>query len=80
MKINQQGWISRAELKNGASLNYRLHNKEYGVYLFVINGSITVEGQTLNRRDAIGMSAAEMVNITATADSDVLLLEVPMHI
>lgn len=80
LKINQQGWISRADLKNGAALDYSLHTKDHGVYLFVINGSITVDGKTLNTRDAIGISAIEAVNITATADSDILLLEVPMHI
>lgn len=80
LKINQQGWILRSNLQTGNALDYMVHTKDHGVYLFVIDGSVTVEGQTLNKRDAIGISDIEKLKIEAIADSDILLLEVPMHI
>jgi hypothetical protein len=39
---------------------------------------VKVEGQKLNKRDAIGISEMESVTITASADADFILLEVPM--
>jgi redox-sensitive bicupin YhaK (pirin superfamily) len=78
LKIHQDAWISRSSIDNGKQLQYSLHNKSNGAYLFVIDGSVTVNGQVLNKRDAVGLSETDVVDITAGANSDVLLLEVPM--
>lgn len=78
LKINQQAWIYRTSLQQGKSLQHMLHTGGHGVYIFVIGGSISADGNTLNRRDAIGISGTDSVTLTATADSDVIILEVPM--
>lgn len=78
LKIHQEAWIYRATLEAGKSVAHQVHTAHHGVYLFVIDGSVEVNGNTLNKRDAIGISGTEGLAITAAAGSDVLLLEVPM--
>jgi redox-sensitive bicupin YhaK (pirin superfamily) len=46
----------------------------------VIEGSVMIKDQKLNKRDAMGVSETENVDITALENSDVILFEVPMTI
>jgi redox-sensitive bicupin YhaK (pirin superfamily) len=78
LKIHQQAWIYRTTLEAGKTLEHKLHSSKHGAYVFNITGSIKVNDQALNMRDAAGISEAETLTITATEDSDVLVLEVPM--
>jgi redox-sensitive bicupin YhaK (pirin superfamily) len=51
------------------------------VYAFVIKGDITIDGQTLNERDGLGIWDTDKIKITAnTQDAEVLLMDVPMTI
>jgi redox-sensitive bicupin YhaK (pirin superfamily) len=50
-----------------------------GAYVFVIEGSVTVGNQTLNRRDALGISACEAFTLSAATYAEVLVIEVPMR-
>lgn len=79
MKIHQDAWIYRSRIEAGKSLDYNLHSTGNGVYLFVIDGSATTEGQTLNKRDAIGISETDKITISAEADTELVLFEVPME-
>ncbi len=78
--LHQSAWFARAELKSGENLEYKLHDENHGAYLFVIDGSIKIGDKELNRRDGLGISDLEMVNIEASEDADVLLIEVPMQV
>ncbi len=60
------------------STTYTLNKRDNGVYLFVLEGAILVEDLPLERRDGLGIMEVEKINITATAPSKVLLMEVPM--
>jgi redox-sensitive bicupin YhaK (pirin superfamily) len=60
------------------SLKYKQLRKGNGVYIFVIKGSIEVEGQTLNLRDGLAVEKFETLNLAATGDSEILLMEVPL--
>jgi redox-sensitive bicupin YhaK (pirin superfamily) len=79
LKIHQDAWIYRSNLEAGKSLTHTLHDSKNGVYAFMINGTASINGKELGKRDAIGISGEESVEIKAGADSDVLLLEVPMY-
>jgi redox-sensitive bicupin YhaK (pirin superfamily) len=79
LKIHQDAWIYRSNLEAGKSLTHTLHNSKNGVYAFVINGNATINGKELGKRDAVGISGEESIEIKASDDSDVLLLEVPMY-
>ncbi len=78
LKIHQQARIYRSSLQKGNTLAHNITDAGKGVYIFLIEGTITVDGKQLNKRDAIGISDVAQVNISADADSDVLMLEVPM--
>ncbi len=78
VKINQDAWFNLGTLNKGTKVNYHLHDKSHGVYVFVIDGDVTVNGQVLNKKDGLGISETEALSITADNNSEVLLMEVPM--
>jgi redox-sensitive bicupin YhaK (pirin superfamily) len=60
-------------------LSYALHGAQQGAFVFVIEGAIEVAGEKLGRRDAIGISQTDTIEVTAVnTDTKVLLIEVPM--
>jgi quercetin 2,3-dioxygenase len=79
LKIHQDAWIYRSNLKAGNKLQLQPHSENHGFYVFTIDGGITAGGQTLSKRDAAGFSGADNIEINATSDSDILILEVPME-
>jgi hypothetical protein len=47
----------------------------------VLKGSFIVGGIVLDERDGLGISTVDSFDITArTIDSEILLMEVPMHL
>ena len=78
VKINQDSWFALADLGKGKNVDYTLHDKAHGVYVFVIDGDVTVNGTKLNKKDGLGVSETEALSISADSDSKVLLMEVPM--
>ena len=79
LKIHQDAWIYRTTLEAGKSVTHSLHSKHHGAYIFVIDGKVNVEGQELNKRDALGISDADAFEIKADETSDVIIFEVPMN-
>ncbi len=77
--INQDAYFSLTDLDNGIELTYKLHNPQNGLYIFLIDGSIQVQAETLNKRDGIGLFGESAYMLKATQDSKVLLMEVPMN-
>jgi len=77
--INQQAWFSLADIEQAKRIPYTLHGAQQGVYLLVLEGQVEIGGQTLNKRDAIGLSDLDQVEIIAAKDAQVLLIEVPMQ-
>jgi len=76
--INQDALFLRGDFPAGAKADYFLRFEDNGAYLFVIDGEVEVEGKRLGRRDAIGIWDEPNVPITVKADSQLLLIEVPM--
>lgn len=77
VQIHQDAWFSLGKLDKGISLQYDLKKKENGVYAFVIEGDVTVNGSALNRRDGLGITGADKLEIFADSDAELLLMEVP---
>jgi redox-sensitive bicupin YhaK (pirin superfamily) len=44
----------------------------------VIDGSVTIADESLSKRDGIGIWNSEEVTLTADANAELLLIEVPM--
>jgi redox-sensitive bicupin YhaK (pirin superfamily) len=76
--INQDARFVLTDLKNGKALTYSLKDEAKGVYIFVLEGSIETSGETLKRRDAIGVSETMKIEIKALENAEILLIEVPM--
>lgn len=78
--INQDAWFHITDLDEGKELHYNLKGKNSGVYAFLLEGEVAINGQTLNRRDGLGIWETEKLYITANANAQLLLMEVPMEI
>ena len=62
----------------GLVLDYNRKKEGNGLYVFVIKGSVKVDGQELEQRDGLGITDFDKVTFEATDDAEVLLMEVPM--
>ncbi len=78
VQIQQDAWFSLGKFDKGFSTSYRLNKKANGVYAFVIEGEVTVGGQKLERRDGLGITDTDQLEIIANSDAELLLIEVPM--
>ncbi|MCH7676868.1 pirin family protein [candidate division KSB1 bacterium] len=76
--LNQDAYFSLADLDEGNSVDYSLHSKENGLYLFVIEGEIETAGEQLGKRDAIGIWETDTIRLPASRPSKILLIEVLM--
>jgi hypothetical protein len=76
--INQDAWFSLGQFDKDRSVRYTPKKNENGVYLFVLKGKVEAGGETLENRDALGISDYAELNITALDDTEFLLIDVPM--
>jgi redox-sensitive bicupin YhaK (pirin superfamily) len=78
MWIHQEAWFHLGEFDKITEIEYQIKKNGNGIYVFVIEGSLTVVNQVLNKRDALGVWEADKISFVAQPDSKVLLVEVPM--
>jgi hypothetical protein len=78
MWINQDAWFHLGSLQKGFQIDYQIKKSGNGVYAFVIEGDVTINGISLNKRDALGISDTDKLSIMADSDAELLLIEVPM--
>ena len=78
--IHQNAWFNIGDYKKSTTETYSIHHKKNGVYLFVIEGNINIDGQTLEKRDGFGVWDTDYIEFTAEKSSKVLLMELPMQI
>jgi len=77
--INQDARFALTKLDAGKEITYSTAFEGNGVFLVVINGTVTVDGQVLNKRDALGISGTESFTATASENAELLAIEVPMN-
>ena len=78
--INQDAWLSLANLSKSKSTTYAIRKKGNGVYAFILNGNVTINAQTLEPRDGFGIWETDTITIQADTDAEILLIDVPMQI
>lgn len=76
--INQDARLSLTDLQKEKSITYTTRFQNNGIFLVVIEGSVQLDAQTLNRRDAIGIWDANKFELSANSDAALLAIEVPM--
>lgn len=77
--IHSDTWMFRSDLKAGNSLDYGLNKKGNGLYIFVVDGNIRVDGEQLLKRDGIALNDLSSIEIRATEDSSLIIMEIPMN-
>jgi len=77
--INQNAKLGLSWLESGNMLPYALNPLNKCVYVFCLEGSIEIDGETINRRDGIGLWQTDEFTITAKQESEFIVIEVPVN-
>ncbi len=79
--IYQDAWFHLGRFDEDVSADYTVKKNSNGVYVFIITGDFTIEGNILNERDGLGIWNTDKFSIKANSpDSEILLMEVPMKV
>ncbi|MCX6336774.1 MAG: pirin family protein [Bacteroidetes bacterium] len=78
--INQDAWFSLGNFSKDLSIDYPIKKIGNGVYVFVLSGSVTVNGELLENRDGLGVSETAILTIVANTESELLLIDIPMEL
>ncbi|MEE1897168.1 pirin family protein [Flavobacterium rakeshii] len=76
--IYQQAFLSLGIFEAGTTITYDLKIPENGAYLFLIEGEIEINNETIRERDAYGIVEFENFEIKTNKQSKILVIEVPM--
>lgn len=79
MWIHQDAWFHMGDFDTTTELEYALHKKGNGVYAFLIEGTAEIAGETLQKRDALGVWDTDGFSLKANPHSRILLIEVPKN-
>ncbi|MEO8148186.1 MAG: pirin family protein [Bacteroidia bacterium] len=79
--IHQDAWFHLGKFDKDFSIDYKIKNPGNGVYAFVLKGDVTIEGNSLNTRDGLGIWNTEKITIKAESqDAEILIMDVPMNV
>jgi len=76
--INQDATFSMGDFEPGHTVDYKFNTTGNGLYVFVIEGAVKIDGITLNKRDGLGVYDTSSITIETEARSRILLMEIPM--
>jgi hypothetical protein len=78
--IHQDAWFHLGRFDKDEKTEYTVKKSGNGVYAFIIDGEVKINGQALEKRDGLGIWDISSLDIKATEDAEILLMEVPMSI
>ncbi|HCQ77022.1 MAG TPA: hypothetical protein DIV44_09460 [Leeuwenhoekiella sp.] len=78
--IHQDAWFNMVDLDADKAVTYDFNLASNGLYLFVLEGSVEVAGEKLERRDGLGIFDTQSITLKASEQASVLLMEVPLHV
>jgi len=78
--IHQKAWFHMGNLKTGWSGKYNFKGNNHGVYVFVIEGNVSIENQDLQKRDGLGVYETNSINLEVKSDAHILIMEIPMDL
>ena len=78
--IHQDAWFHLADFDAGFAADYQVKKPGNGVYVFVLEGEVTVAGQSLKQRDGLGVWETGSFSVQASANARLLLMDVPMSL
>ncbi|WP_431210481.1 pirin family protein [Puia sp. P3] len=78
--IYQDAWFFSGHFDTDKEFTYEKKKGENGVYLFVLKGSFTTDGQKLESRDGLGITGSGVIRLKSLEpDSEILIMDVPME-
>lgn len=77
--IHQDAWFYMSDFDKDFTKKLALKKEGNGFYIMNIEGQIEVNGEVLNKRDAIGIWETAEVEIKAISASKFLIMEIPME-
>ncbi len=77
--IYQDAWFYLSDFDANVSKKLALKKESNGFYIMNIEGEIEVDGQKLEKRDAIGIWNTNEIEIKATTNAKFLVMEIPME-
>lgn len=78
LPMHQDARIYRGVYDTDSTQTYQATARDHGIYLFVVEGEVTVSGTPLNKRDAAGIETPGQLTLDLKAGSDILLFDLPM--
>lgn len=77
--IHQDAWFHLGKFTKDSTEKYTIKKEGNGVYVMVVSGKAIINGQELKQRDALGVWDTNSFDIEMSANTEILLLEVPME-
>lgn len=81
LRLQQNAWFKLARFNGGQETTISIEDpQKNGIYIFLLSGSMEVDGKSLETRDAIGIWETNAVTIKTNDTSEFLVIEVPMNL
>jgi len=77
--IHQDAWFYLSDFEANFSKKLALQKQGNGFYIMNIEGEIEINGEKLEKRDAIGIWETNEIEIKANTNSRFLIMEIPME-
>ncbi len=76
--IHQDAWFHLGNFTKGTTDEYNIKKEGNGLYAFILEGEVEINGEILSKRDGMGIWNTDTFELKATENARVLLMEVPM--
>ncbi|MBT8264837.1 MAG: pirin family protein [Eudoraea sp.] len=76
--IHQDAWFYLGGFDAGIKVSYPLKKMNNGVYVFILEGDCTVNGEQLSTRDGLGVWETDTLDFEMSTYTKILLMEVPL--
>ena len=78
--VHQDAWFHIGKFEAGKSDTYTLKKESNGIYAFVLEGEVEIGENTLESRDGMGIWDTSDIEVKASKNARVLLMEVSMQL
>jgi redox-sensitive bicupin YhaK (pirin superfamily) len=80
LPIHQDAYITRGRFMSGEEAQYSLNQSKNGVFVFLIDGALTIGDYLLTARDALAVTEASVITMVSNGEepADILVIEVPV--
>jgi quercetin 2,3-dioxygenase len=77
--INQNAKLSLGYFEKDQQVQYHFNPENKCIYVFLMEGGLTINNIPLQRRDAMGIWETDTISIKSTGDSEFLVIETPVN-